>query len=91
MRYIVRPTIGAHDKQFSGKEGGSGTIVYSETPSKARQLGAKKLGLQPHQVEVLEHDDVAPVFGEDRPLTQEEANEIYNQPTEVQPGTWESV
>lgn len=90
-RYIVRPIVGAHDKQFSGSEGGGGTVVYTETPSKARELGAAKLGRQPHQVEVIEHDDLTPVFGEDVPLTREEAEEIYNQPTQVIPGTWQGV
>lgn len=90
-RYIVRPVLGGHDKQFSGAEGAGGTVVYSETASKARELGAAKLRLPQGRVEVIEHDDVSGVFGEDRPLTQQEAQEIMNQGAEVVPGSWESV
>lgn len=90
-RYIVRPRLGGHDKQFSGAEGGSGTVVYTETAAKARELGAAKLGKRTDQVEVYEMDDPVSVFGEDRPLTREEAEEIWNQGAEIQEGSWESA
>lgn len=90
-RYIVRPILGAHDKQFSGAEGAGSTVIYTETAAKARELGAAKLGKRPGQVEVIEHDDPSGVFGEDRPLTEDEAREIWNQGAQVDPNSWESV
>lgn len=91
-RFIVRPIMGGHDKKFSGSEGAGGTVIYTETASKARELGAAKLRRRPSDVTVSELDNVtAGVFGEDRPLTQEEAQEIWNQGAAVQEGSWEAV
>lgn len=90
-RYIVRPTQSAQSRATSGEEGGGGTVVYTDTASKARELGAAKLGKAPNQVEVYEHDDPAAVFGADEPLTQEEAAAIWNQGAAIVEGSWESA
>lgn len=87
MRYVVRPRQSAHAKQGSGTEGGGGTVIYAESAAKARELGAAQLGTT--NVEVFEMEDAPPVFGEDRPLTREEAEEIYNQDTQIVSGSWE--
>lgn len=91
-RYIVRPKLGQHDKQFSGAEGANGAVIIAESAAKARELGASRLGKNQSQVEVIETDDVPSVIsGPDRPLTKEEAAEIYNQGAEVVPGSWEPI
>jgi hypothetical protein len=89
-KYIVRPKIGQHDKQFSGAEGASGTVIYTETAAKAREQGAAKLKRRPDEVEVIEQEDTTFLFGQDEPLTKEEAAEIWNQDTQVA-GGWQPL
>lgn len=91
MKYVVRPKLSGHDKQFSGSEGATGTMVYAESAAKAREIGAQKLGKTQAQVEVIEHEESPNVVGGNEPLTEEEAREIFNQGSSVVPGSWESV
>jgi hypothetical protein len=89
-KYIVRPKLGQHDKQFSGAEGASGTVVYTESAAKAREMGAAKLNRSPGDVEVIEQEDTSFLFGKDEPLTKEEAAEIYDQNTQIV-GGWQPL
>lgn len=91
-RYVVRPVLGRQAAETSGQEGASGCVIFADNPTKARELGAKRLGRSQGAVEVIETEDVTPVIGgPDRPLTKEEADEIFNQGASVVPGSWEGV
>lgn len=92
MKYIVRKKLSPQAAAGVGEEGASGTVVFTETPSKAREIGAERLGVRPGDVTVEATDDTTQgVFGVDRPLTKEEAAAIWEQETSVVPGSWESA